>query len=223
MINPSETKGRSFVLNSNEEGLSKAKFDSLYYLPDSLHSKDDWPISDHYFTLIDDMNKADELTPKQILDSLRLDNLPFVRRIATRQLVKINHETSASLLTYVLRQIPIIMFFILPLYAFVLKLFYWKKGLYIKHLIHSLHIHSFFFFALTIAWIVRLIFGEALENTPGTVAIFISAIYIAISLKKVYLVTWGWTIVRFFMIGIIYSLVLTFTMGIGFVISLAFF
>jgi len=51
-----------------------------------------------------------------------------------------------------IRQIPKIMFFILPLFALFLKLFYIRQKIfYINHLIFALHIHSLIFIYLIIA------------------------------------------------------------------------
>ncbi len=223
VIDPSETKGRSFVMDSSSDDLTKTQFDSLYYLPDSLHEEDSWPVPDHYFMMINKMNLENELSPSEIMDSLKLNDLPIVERLATKQLVKINHESSASLVGYIIRQIPVIMFFILPIYAFILKLFFWRKGLYIRHLVHSLHIHSFFFFVMMLGWILVLILGEDSQDTVTSIAVLISAIYILISFRNIYGVKWFWTIFRFFMVGFIYTIVLSISMGVGLVISLAFF
>ena len=219
----SNTKGRGFVVRDDENQLTQVQFDSLYNLPDSLHNTEDWPFPEHYFDLIDHLNKNEELGHQEIMDSLKLDTLPMINRLAARQIIKINHDSADSLNEYIIRQIPIIVFFILPLYAFILKLFYWRKGLYIKHLIHSLHIHSFLFFVLGVGWVIRLIIGVSIENTSPTIATGISAIYVLISLKNVYKVKWGWTILRYFMIGILYSIVLSFSLLVGVFISLAFY
>ncbi|MEP5613540.1 MAG: DUF3667 domain-containing protein [Cyclobacteriaceae bacterium] len=222
VVDPSEIKGRSFVSGNSDE-LSSAQFDSLYYLPDSLHEEDNWPISDHYFTMIDKMNKDGDLSPSEILDSLKLNDLPFVERIVTRQIVKINHESSSSLAQYMLRQIPLAMFFVLPLYAFILKLFFWRKGLYIRHLVHALHIHSFFFFIMSIAWIMVLIFGEELNKTLTPLLALLGAVYILISFRNIYKVKWIWTIFRFFMVGTFYCIVLSFAMVAAVIVSFVFF
>ncbi len=222
-MDPSETTGRSFVVNSGSDELTEAQFDSLYHLPDSLHEEDGWPVPEHYFMMIDKMNLENELSPSEIMDSLKLDDLPFVERIATKQIVKINHESSASLASYVLRQVPVIMFFILPIYAFILKLFFWRKGLYIRHLVHALHIHSFFFFIMMIGWISVLIFGEMANKIIVPIMMAIGAIYILFSFRNIYGVKWFWTIFRFFAVGFFYSITLSIAMGIGLLVSLVFF
>ncbi|MEQ9404438.1 MAG: DUF3667 domain-containing protein [Cyclobacteriaceae bacterium] len=219
----SDSKGRGFITNSDDSELTVAEFDSLYNLPDSLHQIDNWPISGHYFTMIDELNKDKELKPQGIMDSLKLNDLPWVRKQATKKFIKINRESTASLNQYIMRQIPAIMFFILPLHAFLLKLFFWRKGLYIKHLIHSLHLHSFFFFVLALAWITVLVFGEPVRNISPGIAMLTGMIYILISFRKVYKVRWIWTVFRYFMVGFLYSIILSFMLIAGVLVSLALF
>ncbi len=223
VVDPSETKGRSFVVNSNSEELTEAQFDSLYHLPDSLHDEESWPVSDHYFMMIDKMNQENVLSPSEIMDSLKLNHLPFVERIATKQLVKINHESSASLVGYLLRQIPIVMFFVLPIYAFILKIFFWRKGLYIKHLVHSLHIHSFFFFVMSLGYISILISEELGNKIIAPITFLIGAAYILFSFRNIYKVKWFWTVIRYFMVGFTYSIMLSIAFVLGVLISFVFF
>lgn len=220
----SDDEGGAIVIGSDEERLSKAEFDSLFYLPDSLiQEEDNWPVPSHVFTLINDMNKSEQFSSDEIMDSLKLNHLPFAKRFTTEKIVKLNGETQASLNQYLLQQLPMIMFFILPIYAFILKLFYWRKGLYIKHLIHSLHIHSFVFFLLGICWILVMLIGGNAENQIPFIALTISFFYILISLKRVYEVKWAWTVFRYFFIGFVYMIALTFSSSIGILVSLALF
>ncbi len=223
----STSRSDGVVINRSEEELTRTQFDSLYVLPDSLHDQQDWPIPDHYFAMAEFLSEDDELSTNDIMDSLQLNNLPWLKRQASKKIIKIEKDPATNLVTYVLKQIPVIMFFILPLYAFILKLFHWRKGLYIKHLIHSLHIHSFFFFVMTVVWIFSWIFSadsfQSARNYAGSFGIIASSIYILISMRKVYQVKWVWTSFRFLIIGLLYTALLTVSMGVGFVISLAFY
>lgn len=220
----SDEKGGAIVINSDSVELTRAEFDSLFYLPDSLIEKDNnWPISSHTFTLVNELNKNEELSSDEIMDSLRLDDLPFVRRFVIGKVIRLNRETEASMIDYMLQQLPAIMFFILPIYAFILKIFYWRKGLYIKHLIHSLHIHSFVFFILGVSWILALTFGERYEEAILSIAMIFNFFYILISLKNVYKVKWVSTIFRYFAMGFFYMIVLTLGSTIGILVSFLFF
>ncbi|WP_420318264.1 DUF3667 domain-containing protein [Ekhidna sp.] len=201
------------------ESLSDTQYDSIFNYPDSS-SNADWPLSNNKMKLIRHLNQEVALTPDQIMDTLRLDSLPFFRRFASKQIIKINQETNATLSSYILRQIPIIVFCILPLYALLLKLFFWKKGLYIKHLIHSIHIHSLLFFLLGFVWVISL-FIDGFKDYGDDIAVLITSVYIVISFKRVYAQKLIWCITKFFMIGFIYSILLGISLLLGVLVSLA--
>lgn len=201
------------------ESLSAFEYDSIYNVPDTSQNVD-WPLSSNKMKLIQHLNKEAVLTPDQVMDTLQLNDKPFFQRFATKQIIKINQETNASLNSYIMRQIPIIIFFILPIYAFVLKVFFWRKGLYIKHLIHSIHIHSFFFFLLGWNWVFSLMIDD-FEDFGTTITILLTSIYIIISFKKVYAQKLIWILMKFFSIGLIYSILLGFSLVIGVLLSLA--
>ena len=210
------------------EALDSATYDSLMYLPDSLVDKEDWPLPDHYFRLVDHLSNED-FTSEKIIDTLKINDLDYswFRRQVAKKVIKLNVDSQASVNQYLVRQIPIIMFFILPLYAFLLKLFFWKKGLYIQHLIHSLHIHSFVFLMLGLVWIMSLIFPEAsyeaLNNIFGSTILGIIVIYIFISFRRVYQTRWINNIFRLFGIGFLYLILLGAGMLTGVVVSLLFY
>ena len=206
---------------NNSDTLTVVEFDSLYHLPDSSHSEG-WPVSGQHLSLIDHLNKNTSMDPDEVMDSLKFSQLPFFRRAMIKQVVKINQETNASLNSYLLGQIPLIIFFILPVFALILKTFFWRKGLYIKHLIHSIHIHAFLFFLLTWVWILELIF-TGFKDYGILVATIITTIYILVSFKRVYKIKIGWGLLRLFMIGTIYSIVLTFALVAGVILSLLLF
>lgn len=201
------------------EALSVAEFDSIYNYPDTSKSVD-WPLSNNKMKLIRHLNQEVNLTPDEIMDTLKLDNQPILRRYASKQIIKINQETNASLSTYIMRQIPIIIFFILPVYAFLLKVFFWRKGLYIKHLIHSIHIHSFFFFLLGWVWVLALLI-EDFEDFGLGFTLLLTSVYIVISFRRVYCVKYIWSSFRLLIIGLIYSIALIFSLVIGVILSLA--
>ncbi len=221
MFEPTAEDRKNHGFFTNSDTLTIAEFDSLYHLPDSSHSEG-WPLSGQHLSLIDHLNKNNSMDPDEVMDSLRLNKFPFFRRAMVKQIVKINQETNASLNSYLLGQIPLIVFFLLPVFAFILKTFFWRKGLYIKHLIHSIHIHSFLFFLLAWVWIFELIFASFKKyGLPG--AILLTTVYILISFKKVYKVKIRWGVLRLSMIGLIYFMALTFALGVGILLSLLLF
>lgn len=205
--------------DTEEKVLTKAKFDSLYNLPDTSQTAG-WPISGQKMTLIRHLNETTNLPPEQVMDSLNMSDYGWFRGFAVHKVIKITQETTASLNSYILRQIPLIIFFILPIYALLLKLFFWRKGLYIKHLIHSIHIHSFYFFILGWVWIFS-IWIDDFEDYGLPISVIITAVYIIVSFKNVYGVKIIWNTLRLLMIGLLYTITIAFSLLVGVLLSLA--
>ena len=211
-----DKKQRGF---SNTDPITQTEYDSLQSLPDSVHLNK-WPQSGSKFKMADYLIQETDFTADEIMDSLEMNTGKWTTDFITKKIVRTKQETNASITNYLMRQIPIIVFFILPIYAFLLKLFFWRKGLYIKHLIHSIHIHSFFFFLLSIVWIFELIF-EGFEDFGINISLLIMTVYILISIKKVYGVRIRWGIVRLFFLGILYIFLIGIALVVGVLLSLA--
>ncbi len=198
--------------------LSEAKFDSLYNLPDTAHTG--WPLSEPRQKMVTHLIETTNLDAEGIIDSLNIKSESWANEFVVNKIVKINQETTASINEYLLRQIPLIIFFILPVYAFLLKLFFWRKGLYITHLIHSIHLHSFLFFLLGWTWVFSLLI-EDFEDYGIFISMILTFIYAVISFKKVYGIKIRWSIFRASMIGFLYTFAVSFALLIGVLISLA--
>ncbi|GAB4237151.1 MAG: hypothetical protein Tsb0034_12140 [Ekhidna sp.] len=217
MFAPTAKDKKERVFNNGEE-TTQVRFDSLYNLPDSVHNG--WPLSGERQEMASYLSENSDLDPDEIMDTLRINDYSMMRGFVAKQLIKMNQETSASLNSYLMRQIPIIIFFILPVYALLLKLFFWRKGLYIKHLIHSIHLHSFLFFLMTFVWILALLIDD-FEDIGLPAASVITFIYAVLSFRNVYKINLIWSFFRALMIGFLYSfLVLVVLLG-GILISLA--
>jgi len=116
---------------------------------------------------------------------------------------------------------PKMMFFLLPIFALLLKTLYAsKKKFYFEHLIYSLHIHSFVFALLLIFIPIKAIpFVSNSESFDSLInfTIFLSVLaYLFFSLKTVYIQTTGKTIAKM-------SLLLlseVFLLGIAFMITI---
>jgi Protein of unknown function (DUF3667) len=102
--------------------------------------------------------------------------------------------------------IPRVLFLLLPLYALLLALFYWrqrKKFYLVDHLTFSLSVHTFTFVALIIA------VGLAQMVSGGRVFWFLLGsigLYVFLSLRRFYRQSWFWTGVKFLCISGIYTI-----------------
>ncbi len=198
--------------------LSVEKYDSLFSLPDSAHTG--WPISNARQKMVTHLIETTDLDATQIADSLRITNESWFDGFVVNRIIKISQETTASINSYLFRQLPIIIFFALPVYAFLLKLFFWRKGLYIKHLIHSIHLHSFLFFILSWMWILLWLFPN-IKGAAIPISILIIFSYSVLSYRKVYQIKLIWSIFRASILGLIYSFFVAIVFLVGVLISLA--
>lgn len=107
---------------------------------------------------------------------------------------------------------PPLIFALLPIFAALLKLFYWGKGrFYTQHLVLALHNHSFLFIAFLLDGLLEQLpesnWTEALQ-TP--IAIWLPC-YLLMSLKVTYREGWFLTVVKFLLLGFIYAMLVLFT------------
>lgn len=74
----------------------------------------------------------------------------FERRFFARMLNLVEGNGAGSIIQAFFDSIPISMFFLLPFFALILKVFYFKKGKYAHHLVFSFYFFSFLFTAFSI-------------------------------------------------------------------------
>jgi hypothetical protein len=117
--------------------------------------------------------------------------------------------------SFVLGNLPLMMFLLIPLFGAVLKLVYIRrKHLYIKHIVHALHVHSFAYFIYGAGLLImfKLITETNLPNWDITVtrslvggALFFGvSTYVYISFLNVYKQHWFKTLVKFNIVGFVY-------------------
>lgn len=116
---------------------------------------------------------------------------------------------------FVLGNLPLMMFILIPLFGAVLKLIYVRRNhLYIKHIVHALHIHSFAYliYGLGLLVMFKIITPqtfpegyESLRTIFGIVFFVITSTYAYISFLKVYKQGWFKTLVKFNIVGFIYA------------------
>ena len=109
-------------------------------------------------------------------------------------------------------------FLLLPLFALILKLVYIRrKQNYMRHLVFSIHIHSFIFMVIIVITFLYMItsgkvsgilaaFGGNLQKV-STILMLLIPVYFCVALKKFYGQSWGKIIFKFFTISFFYNLV----------------
>nr|WP_321358057.1 DUF3667 domain-containing protein [uncultured Draconibacterium sp.] len=129
-----------------------------------------------------------------------------VKRAELQENIRMLRSPEATM-AKILKYISYAFFLLLPLFALILKLIYIRRRHnYMRHLVFSIHIHSFIFLVMTAIIGLYLIFGENISTVSGI--LFLSVpLYIIIALKKFYGQSIGKVVLKFFALSFIYNIV----------------
>ena len=120
--------------------------------------------------------------------------------------------------------VPKMMFILLPLFALILKLAFWKNHkFYVEHLIYSFHLHCFLFLFLAFAILLTSILpgSEVLSGWISGIGFLIICWYIYRSLKTVYQRSRFRTITKMFGISFMYFMAFAISINIIFLVTAA--
>lgn len=152
------------------------------------------------YLLMADVQLSDEM----VMDSLKVSeankkNEDFL--LFFHQGRRVVQKDLDVFIPYVLKNLPVMMFLLLPVFAlYLMSLFHNRPNLYIQHLIHSLHVHSMAFLLLTVFILVGWLFGHYFFWTT----FLLITLYALLSVKKVYQQPWGRTGWKFLLLGMFY-------------------
>ncbi len=112
-------------------------------------------------------------------------------------------------------------FLLLPVFALILKLAYIRrKQYYMRHLIFSIHIHSFVFVILSLIVGLYLITNVNLKFV-STILFLSVPVYFILALKKFYGQSYGKVVLKFFAVSFLYNVIFFFTVGFVFLNALS--
>jgi len=161
----------------------------------------------------------------KVLDSLGKENT-YWNKLIVRQSIRLANSSPREIVNSVLERIPILMFVLLPIFAFYLSILYFRsKRFYVEHFVFTLHIHSFYFFLFTIGLIILDVFNYSDFSIFFVLSLsfFILFIYSFASFINVYKQNWFKTLLKMTILAHIYSFTLVISFAIGVVLSLIFF
>ncbi len=118
-----------------------------------------------------------------------------------------NEELERSFLNTFQRNMPTMVFLLLPVFALILKILYpLSKRFYIEHLIFSLHFHSFVFLVLTILLLIDK------SDFYGALPV-VTLIYLFLAMRTAYAQGFFKTLFKLFLLTLFYwlSLAIVFT------------
>ena len=133
---------------------------------------------------------------KQILMAMGMkENAGFLMKKFFAQGLKLYKQRSAgTLLNTINETLPIAVFVLLPIFAFLLKLFFFSKGGYANHLVFSFYFFSFVFFVLTLQFVINLIID--IQDWIDFLVILSIGIYLSVSVKQFYQIGWSSSILK---------------------------
>jgi hypothetical protein len=114
--------------------------------------------------------------------------------------------------------VPISMFFLLPFFALILKVFYFNKGKYVHHLVFSFYHFSYLFTVFSILFAINRFVFDIPDGIDWLIALS-TYFYFLLALIKFYRQNWFLSLIKSWIISFIFLLMV---IPLAFVIVLAF-
>ncbi|MDC0485532.1 DUF3667 domain-containing protein [Flavobacteriaceae bacterium] len=191
-----KTFDKPLIIEGNQVEVSQV-WDSIQYELNSANNqaKDSLLISERNNSNIFDLNKIDSLislnsSDAHIIKEMGVDDDTNMLTIKFyTQLLKLYKERNGGqLLQAFYDTIPISLFILLPIFAFILKLLFYKRGRYAHHLVFSFYFFSFLFTVFSII----LLLNEFID-IPDWLDFLIAIstfFYLLVAIKRFYKHDW---------------------------------
>ena len=144
------------------------------------------------------------MTPEEVEAVVASPTLPaFARRyVADAQNAVMNpQELNASLNVW----LPRMMLLLVPVFALVLRLFYWDRRLFLAHhIFFALHFQAFLFVLLTVLLLIAPLYRGFLS---ALVFLLGGELYLLLSMRRTYRQSWLLTIIKAASVSLIYTAV----------------
>lgn len=199
-------------LQTIQEGplkITLSENDSSVVVVDSLSElNDELVLDDKYYGQIRAMVKSGITDTDQIMDSLKIEGT-FWNRFYYGEVIKFAKTDFEDLKDYFISKLPWIIFCMMPVFAFLLKIVYIrKKYIFVDHLIFAFHLHSFYF----LLGILHVLISTVSGYEPDKLTSYGAIIYTLIALKNFYLQGWIKTILKSLLLFVIYFITTVFSM-----------
>ncbi len=124
------------------------------------------------------------------------------KRLEAKYAGKTGKDMKEMLKAGVMANIPYALFLLLPMFALLTKLVYYKRHWYFgEHVVYALHVHSFTFFALLLK--------SLLPRYAGDVVVIAALLYYFVAMQRFFGGRWWATTLRYLAIGAIYPILLS--------------
>ncbi len=223
VFNGDENDEDSIAVHKSDNTLSQQILDSMTVKIDSLNRaqvQTDTLASflndvtwDGFLGLLQDQSISNEA----LFDSL---NFTIEGRLAnqfTSRVREISRSGTSGFVPFLLKNLPVMMVFVVPILALILKLLYIRrKKLYITHLVHAIHLHAFTYFTYGLLLLMIYFSSRVLDDLGYFMlaAIGVVGAYSLLSFLTVYKQGVFKTLLKFIAVGFFYSFImLLFLMG----------
>ena len=139
----------------------------------------------------------------------------LTRKLYTQMLKLYKTKNGGSLLQSFYDTIPLALFFLLPIFAFLLKLMFYRKGSFAHHLVFSFYFFSFLF--TVFSFIIGINYLWEIADWIDTIVVLLTFFYLFIAIRHFY--GQGWFI-SFFKASVTTFIYLLFVAPLAFVIIL---
>jgi len=178
------------LLNDNKliTGMDEKEIDSIVSNTTSTNDKN-FNINGFNKTELDSLiaiDASDEVIYKSL--GLEADSGWFKRKMYAQFLKLYKARDGGSILKTFYDTIPIALFFLLPIFALIIKVLYFKRGRYSHHLVFSFYYFSFLFMLFSIILGVNYIWE--IPDWIDVLLVLSSFIYLFLALKRFYQKSW---------------------------------
>ena len=145
-------------------------------------------------------------------ERLKVEKDPEVQ-LKLKEYIRIIHSPDQAM-AKILQYLSWAFFLLLPIFALLLNLFYIRRNHnYLRHLVFSIHIHSFIFIIITFLIALYLLINRDLQFI-STIVFLIIPFYLVVAMRKFYGQHWGKVILKFIGISFVYNIIFIATIAI---------
>jgi hypothetical protein len=135
-----------------------------------------------------------QYTNEMLYDSLAMGkNVDFWEEVMLRRMIRLERANDKEVSRFILSNLSLAMFVLVPLFALLLKLFYFRRNkFYVAHLIHTIYLQSFAFVLFGVIAFLRWFewIGEDLFSLLLKICALLFAVYFIASFKRIYQQSW---------------------------------
>ncbi len=169
---------------SIKESIDDEQIKSLDSIMTLNVNKEDNPINFNFTKKLDSLIEVDAPEEEQLKAiGMKDSSSKFSKRIH-KQLLKIYKQRGGGIIQAFYDSIPIAMFFLLPIFAFILKIFFYKRGRFSHHLVFSFYYFSFLFTVFSI--IIGVNFIWDIPNWIDFLVVLSTFFYLFLAIKHFY-------------------------------------